>query len=132
MYSERVLGNEAMGADGKRSPGKWGNLSPEQRCELAKKAVERVNRGKGWVINNPGDQGQGGQRTKGLFCCGAQETLTWFPVRAVPRQRVQRNSGGVLPRGSDIPVPGGHPQTSLTFCKAWLLTWGGSEGQRGI
>lgn len=73
MYSERVLGNEAAGADGKRSPGRWGNLPPEQRCELAKKAVERVNRGKGWVINNPGDQGREGREPGGCFAVGPRK-----------------------------------------------------------
>lgn len=40
---------------------------------------------------------------------GALKKLTGFPVGAVARQRVRRNSRDVLPRSPDVPVPGGHP-----------------------
>ena len=55
--------------------------------------------------------------------------LTWLAVGTISGQRLQRNSRGVLPRGSNVTVPGGHPQAPLPFCETWLLSWRNVEGE---
>lgn len=108
MDSERVLGNDTMGADGKCSPRRWGNPSPGQRSELRRKAVERVNQGKDVVIGNTGDKEQGGRRTKGLFSWGVQETHL-APGQGCPQTEDAEKLRGCPAQGLQDSGPGKAP-----------------------